>query len=76
MGVSMDDQKPARRPNFVGGRHGSPNITIAFPFSQVKTIESDVRDAVAELAALVAELAPADREDLAQAASDIERRFR
>jgi hypothetical protein len=42
----------------------------------VKTIESDVRDAVAELAALVAQLAPADREDLAQAASDIERRFR
>ena len=49
---------------------------IAFPFSQVKTVESDVRDAVAELAALVAKLAAPAQPDIAEAASEIERRLR
>ncbi|MCZ7525835.1 MAG: hypothetical protein M5U14_05255 [Acidimicrobiia bacterium] len=54
----MDDQ-PEATPSrtFIGGRHGSPTITVAFPFSQVKTTDPEVREAVSELASLVARLA-------------------
>jgi|GEM_PF-2843632 hypothetical protein len=41
---------------FIGSRHGSPNVVIALPFSQVVT-DSHLRDDVMALAALVAELA-------------------
>jgi hypothetical protein len=41
------------------GRHGSPNVMIAFPFSNISTNEGPLRDAVVELAGLVARLASA-----------------
>ena len=43
----------------IGGRHGSPSVTIALPFARVTSTDSELRDAVAELATLVAQLAAA-----------------
>jgi len=46
----------ARR-TVIGGRHGSPTVTVALPFSQITNVDAELRDAVAELATLVARLA-------------------
>jgi hypothetical protein len=43
--------------SFIGGRHGSPTVTVALPFSTITTVDGDLRAAVAELATLVARLA-------------------
>lgn len=45
----------------VGGRHGSPTVQVAFPFSKIESIEEDpaLRQALAELADLVGRLAEA-----------------
>ena len=43
----------------IGGRHGSPSLTIALPFAKITRTDSELRDAVAELATLVAHLAAA-----------------
>lgn len=48
--------EPGRR-TFIGGRHGSPTVTVALPFSTITTVDGDLRAAVADLATLVAELA-------------------
>jgi hypothetical protein len=53
-----DDHDKAPRRSVVGGRHGSPTITIALPFSRISGADADLRDAVAELATLLARLAP------------------
>ena len=50
-----DEQTPRR--TVIGGRHGSPTVTVALPFANITNIDSDLRDAVADLAALVARLA-------------------
>jgi hypothetical protein len=54
--------EPASQPKNqnVGGRHGSPTVTVAMPFSKVVSVDTELRDAVAELARLVARLATAD----------------
>jgi hypothetical protein len=41
----------------IGGRHGSPTVTLALPFSNITNVDSELRDAVADLAMLVAQLA-------------------
>lgn len=41
------------------GRRGSPQVTIAFPFSNVVSTDTSLRDSVVELAALLGRLAAA-----------------
>jgi hypothetical protein len=56
---------PAENPpakTFIGGRHGSPSVTVAFPFSKVANVDSELRDFVEELTGLVAQLAVAPSE--------------
>jgi hypothetical protein len=43
----------------IGGRHGSPSVTIALPFSRITNADAELRDLVADIAALVARLARA-----------------
>ncbi len=43
----------------IGGRHGSPTVTVALPFAKITNVDAELRDAVAELATLVARLADA-----------------
>jgi hypothetical protein len=53
-GAAMNKpEMPAGR-TVIGGRHGSPSVTIALPFSHLSTVDEDVRDAVADLATFVA----------------------
>lgn len=52
-----DDRERPQRGAVIGGRHGSPTITVALPFAQITNVDSELRDAVVELASLVAELA-------------------
>jgi hypothetical protein len=54
--MSKPDGKPERR-TVIGGRHGSPSVTIALPFARITTTDGEVRDEVAELAVLVSRLA-------------------
>ena len=54
-----DDELEPRRTN-IGGRYGSPTVTIAWPFSNIVNTDMELRDAVADLAALVARLASVD----------------
>ncbi len=56
--MEQPDHKPGTR-TVIGGRHGSPSVTIALPFSRITSTDSELRDVVAELAALVAQLAAA-----------------
>lgn len=71
--------KPATR-TVIGGRHGSPTVTIALPFSSVSNVDSELRDAVADLATLVARLAVAsegdEREAVRVAAGELADRLR
>jgi hypothetical protein len=54
----MDDHEDdAARRTVIGGRHGSPTVTIALPFSKITSADAELRDAVADLAILVARLA-------------------
>jgi hypothetical protein len=57
MGDSPKGQVPR---TVIGGRHGSPSVTIAWPFSKVTSVDTDLRAAVAELATLVSEIAATD----------------
>jgi hypothetical protein len=54
-GPGAGEERPAK--TFIGGRHGSPTISVALPFSSITTTDGALRDAVADLAGLVAELA-------------------
>ena len=60
-----DDEEATPRTTTHIGRHGSPNVTIAFPFSHVTTTDGPLRDAVIELAALISRLAAAAGDDQA-----------
>lgn len=52
-----EEKRSAR--TVIGGRHGSPSLTIALPFAKITSTDSELRDVVAELATLVAQLAAA-----------------
>jgi hypothetical protein len=52
----------------IGGRHGSPSLTIALPFSRISSGNEGLRDAVTDLANLVARLAGAESADEAERA--------
>jgi hypothetical protein len=52
------EEKPGGR-TVIGGRHGSPSVTIALPFARITSTDFELRDAVTELATLVAQLAAA-----------------
>ena len=54
--MADDEARPQHRAE-IGGRHGSPTVTVALPFSSITTVDSGLRDAVVDLASLVAELA-------------------
>ena len=54
--MTENEDSEARR-TVIGGRYGSPTITIALPFARITNGDDELRDAVAELAALVARLA-------------------
>jgi hypothetical protein len=56
--MEQPEEKPGAR-TVIGGRHGSPSLTIALPFAKITSTDSELRDVVAELAALVAQLAAA-----------------
>ena len=52
----QNDQSMPR--TVIGGRHGSPALTIAFPFAlSVTNNDAELHEAVADLAILVARLA-------------------
>jgi hypothetical protein len=58
----MSDIEPVQAPpnrTAIGGRYGSPTITVALPFSRITKVDTDLRDAVADVAALVARVATA-----------------
>ena len=61
-----EEYDDVRRTN-IGGRYGSPTVTIALPFGKVVNTDSELRDAIAELAMLVSRAAQA-RDDEAQLA--------
>jgi diadenosine tetraphosphate (Ap4A) HIT family hydrolase len=69
----VEEDDDVRRTN-IGGRYGSPTITIAWPFSRVTNTDSELRDAVAELATLVSRAAQAGGDEaelaLVQMAAD------
>jgi hypothetical protein len=57
-----------QRPTVIGGRHGSPTVTVALPFSNIVQVDRAVRDAVCELAVLVARLAEGATGDIEELA--------
>ena len=57
----------------IGGRHGSPSVTVAFPFSKVANVDSELRDFVEELVLLVARLASATTDAERRAVADASR---
>jgi hypothetical protein len=75
--VTMSDDEqtvpagPAR--TNIGGRHGSPTVTVAFPFSQVTHVDAELRDFVEELIRIVERLASATSDDDRRAAADASR---
>jgi len=61
--------------NVIGGRHGSPSVTVAFPFSKIANVDSELREFVEELVLLVARLAAAttdaERKAVAEASREL-----
>ena len=61
--------------NVIGGRHGSPSVTVAFPFSKIANVDSELRGFVEELVGLVGRLATAstddERRDVAESSRDL-----
>ena len=54
--MGESEERAARR-TVIGGRHGSPTVTVALPFAKITNVDAELRDAVADLATLVARLA-------------------
>jgi diadenosine tetraphosphate (Ap4A) HIT family hydrolase len=73
LAMAEEDDDDVRRTN-IGGRYGSPSFTIALPFGKIVNTDNDLRDAIAELATLVARAAQAGGDEaqlaLVQKAAD------
>jgi hypothetical protein len=72
----MSDAKvvPAAMPRTViGGRHGSPSVTVAFPFSKVANVDSELRGFLEELVQIVERLATATTDEDRRGAADASR---
>ena len=73
----MSDEVVPSNPsrNVIGGRHGSPSVTVAFPFSKIANVDSELRGFVEELVQIVGRLAAAttdaDRRDAADASREL-----
>ena len=59
--------------NVIGGRHGSPSVTVAFPFSKIANVDSELRDFVEELVQIVGRLAAATTDEEREAAAEASR---
>jgi hypothetical protein len=57
----------------IGGRHGSPTVTVAFPFSNVVHVDAELRGFVEELVRIVERLATATTDDERRVAADASR---
>ena len=55
--------EPGPTRNFIGGRHGSPSVTVALPFSKIANVDSELRSFVEELSGIVVQLAVATNDD-------------
>jgi hypothetical protein len=73
--VTMSDELVPSNPsrNVIGGRHGSPSVTVAFPFSKIAHVDSELRGFVEELVQIVGRLAAATSDDERRAAADASR---
>jgi hypothetical protein len=68
-----DSVKSAPVRTVIGGRHGSPSVTVAFPFSQVAHVDSELRGLVEDLARIVERVASATSDDERLAAAEASR---
>lgn len=57
----------------IGGRHGSPTVTVAFPFSNVVTTDTELRALVEELVRIVERLAAATSDEERRSAAEASR---
>jgi hypothetical protein len=73
--VTMSDELVPSNPsrNVIGGRHGSPSVTVAFPFSKIAHVDSELRGFVEELVQIVGRLAAATSDVERRAAADASR---
>ena len=62
----LEGESELRRTN-IGGRYGSPTVTIAWPFSNIVNQDTELRQAVADLALLVARLAASGNDEAERA---------
>ena len=71
----MSDEVVPTNPsrNVIGGRHGSPSVTVAFPFSKIANVDSELRGFVEELVELVGRLAAASTDDERQVVAESSR---
>jgi len=70
-GEEIVPNAPSR--NVIGGRHGSPSVTVAFPFSKVANVDSELRGFVEELVQIVGRLAAATTDDERRAVAEASR---
>lgn len=59
--------------NVIGGRHGSPSVTVAMPFSKIANVDSELRGFVEELIDLVGRLAAASTDAERRVVADMSR---
>ncbi len=59
--------------NVIGGRHGSPSVTVAMPFSKIANVDSELRGFVEELIDLVGRLAAASTDDERRVVAEMSR---
>lgn len=71
MSDELVPSNPSR--NVIGGRHGSPSVTVAFPFSNIANVDSELRGFVEELVQIVGRLASATTDADRRAVADASR---
>lgn len=57
MNDTPEHHKETDNRTFIGGRHGSPHVIVAFPFSKIQAPDDQTASDVEDLAAIVAALA-------------------